>query len=398
MRRSRVLTSLIAVASLAPTGVLLVGTAGAQADTANPEIATESWFARFKPEDPQVDVPCIPNTGTTTVPPQGCGPLSPGDSPAPQSKSTGHYVVSHRGGDVGDDDSTGDTGWAAFQWDLSSQFGATADKFVVTLHLGMDNCDSTGTRCLNWGDTYQGVSGQTPPPIQACNILEPWSGEPGSNPWGARPTDSVSCVPGTANGREYTFDVSTFADSWLDGSGHGMVLRPGTPTTRTTGPFQVTFAGYYDTGPAPKPKVTFAYTPAVEDDFFNDDFEDFGGGGEEFFEDITTDGGSFEAMPDLDIIPTDVGSDLVEPTAEAEISDEVTAAPLTRRRTAPISSKPGFPWMALLLLPLAAIAFWGTGTALGPIGDPVPARLGGVSRVLTERQAAHRGSDIDTRI
>lgn len=414
VRRSRVLTSLIAVASLTSTGVFLLGTPRVEADTANPDIASEGWYPRYKQEDPQVEVPCVPPQVPvpSTVPPQGCGPVSPADFPAPQSKGTGHYVVSSRAGDIGDHDTGADTGWAAFQWDLLAYEGASADKFVVTLTQGQDNSGR------NQGDTYP----NTPAPIQACNILEGWSAEPGSNPWVARPKVSSSCVVPTvsADGKSFTFDVTDFADTWLKDTGFGFVIRPGTPTTRTIQqPFQLTFSGYYDTptssascnggATAPGctttkpvlPKVTFEYTPAVEDDSFGSTDDDFGGG--DVFEDVTiTDGGTLEAVPDLDVIPTDVGSD-PDPVADAgggalETSGETTSVPLGRGRSRPISSEPGFPWIVLLLLPLAAIAFWGTGTALGAVGDPVPARAGGVSRVLAERHAAQRGSNFETRI
>jgi hypothetical protein len=390
----------------------MLGTPSVSADTANPEIQNEGWFARYKAEDPQVIVPCLPEgvTPPSTVPPQGCGPVAPADFPAPQSKGTGHYVVSSKGGDASDGDTGGDSAWAAFQWDLLEYEGASAEKFIVTLTQGQDN----GGR--NSGDTYPG----TPVFIQACNILEGWSSEPGSNPWPARPKVSSSCIVPTvsADGKAFTFDVTDFADTWLKGTGYGFVIRPGTPSKKTIEqPFQITFSGYYDTpassgscnvGPtAPGctttkpvlPKVTFEYTPA--DDSLDIDFDDEGGG--EFFEDVTTtDGGILEAIPDLDVIPTDVGSE-PDPGADTraatiDASGEVATAPLGGGRSRPISADTGFPWIVLFLLPLAAIAFWGTGTALGPVGDPVPARAGGVSRVLAERHAADRGSNLEMRI
>jgi hypothetical protein len=445
VRRTKLLTYLIALITLL-TGALVFLPPGASADTAQLEIANEAWFGRYKLEDPQVDT-CVPGpTGPTPVIPstttQPCGPTSPGDSPAPQSKATGHYVVASAGGEAGDDEGEGDTAWAAFQWDTFDYFGATAEKFVVTLHQGIDRSGR------NQGDTYP----SRPVFIQACNILEGWSGEPGPNPWDAKPKVSNSCIVPTvdpAKPLEFTFDVTSFADSWLAGTGHGFVIRPGTPQkTKDLEPFQITFAGYYDPGtepptcnpigapspggtpvttvpsttttvtvppvtvpqqqttceerktpPAPAPKVTFAFTPAAEDEF--EDFDDFGGD-EEIFEDVDLgDDDILEAETDLDVIPTDIGSE--ELADDAVPTDDVAgdvAVPVdTEGRTRPISSnrETPFPWIILLLLPLAAVAFWGTGTALGPMGDPVSARRGGVSRVLAERQAAHRGSDFETR-
>ncbi|MDQ3756516.1 MAG: hypothetical protein M3394_01540 [Actinomycetota bacterium] len=475
MRRTRLLTYLIALVTLL-TGAL-VFVPGASADTATPDIAYEAWFGRAKGEDPQTNT-CLPGSlpppvsdtstpvddqyATTPVDDRynetttrQCGALSPVDVPAPNSKATGHYVVASAGGQAGDSDAQGDIGWAAFQWDTFEFFGASADKFEVRLHLGLDRCrpgDANRTTCENQGDTYHGDPNQPVPPIQACNILDAWSGEPGPNPWITRPKVSPQCIVPKQNPnnlREFIFDVTAFADSWLEGKGHGFVVRPGTPD-RTTNlpPFQMTFSGYYDPGtesagcnpvgvpqtgttttttPSPTvdpqaatggstspanpavctrtppgvlPKVTFTYTPAPEDDF--EDFEDFEDlGGEDFSEDIDIEGEDvLEPEPDLDVIPTDVGSEefVDDAAGEGGGEDEVAAGlpddtsggggrPISNTRDTP------FPWIILLLLPLMAMAFWSTGTALGPMGDPVTARRGGVSRVLAERQAAHRGSD-----
>jgi hypothetical protein len=437
VRRRRLLIVLTAVTTVL-SGAFVFGGPGASADTATPEIAYEGWYDRFKDEDVQAD-PRTNNTTTvcddivsrtTTL---GCGPVSPGDSPAPRSKATGAYVVANAGGEAGDrSDSQGDTAWAAFQWDLYSYEGATVEKFVFKVHLAMDNCtDATRTRCMNNGDTYQGAAGQTAPPIQACNVLDGWSSDPGANLWAARPKASDSCVvptnekgERTTSGREFRFDLTQFAQTWVEGKGYGIVIRPGTPAiTKNIEPFQMTFSGYYDPGTpsfgcntttttdtrvnaqctvtprAPEPVVTFAYTPAVEEDLFGggDDF----GGGDEFFEEISTTGDDsvLEAVPDIDVIPTDAGSDPLPEEVSVAASGESsleTAAP-RRTGTRRISAETSFPWAVLLLLPLVALAFWGTGTALGPIGDPVPARQGGVSRVLAQRQAAHRGSDFYAR-
>lgn len=399
MRRSRVLTSLIAVASLAPSAVLLLGTPGADADTATPEPADEAWFARYRPENPVVDTcPPVPVTAPqqspVTVPP--CGPVqTPAPYASPQSKQTGHYVVSSAGGDTGDGAASGDTGWAAFSWDMSPYQGATVTKFIVTLSHANER------EGRNQGDTW--VAGQ-PIFLQACNIFEGWGGEPGANPWDARPKEESRCVAPTITGRKFTFDVTSFAQSWVEGAGYGIVVRPGTPSTGSVQPFQITFAGTHDeftrnTPPTSIPQVvTFEYLPAVEEDFGDGDFGSIDGGGDEFFEDITTtDGGVLEAIPDLDVIPTDVGSEELgsDATSVAEVvaGESDLTAPSTSRRTRPISADTGFPWLVLLLLPLAALAFWGTGTALGPMGDPVPARAGGVTRVLAERHVASRGTD-----
>lgn len=461
VRRTRLLTYLIALITLL-TGALVFVPLGASADTAELEIANEAWFGRAKGEDPQSNT-CIPSSSetpvtqdpstpvddeynrTTTRP---CGPLSPADFPAPNSKATGHYVVASAGGEAGESDAQGDIGWAAFQWDTFEYLGATADKFEVRLHLGLDRCappPGTTNTCENQGDTYHGQAGELVPPIQACNILEGWGAEPGPNAWITKPKVGAQCIvpkQNPANLREFIFDVTSMADSWLEGTGHGFVIKPGTPDkTKNLPPFQITFSGYYDPGtesagcnpvgvpqtgvtplppppvvgyptvdpqtvdpractrtpPGVLPKVSFAYTPAPEDEF--EDFDDFGGE-EEIFEDFDAGDDTLEADPDLDVIPTDVGSDelsediAVDDGAAGDLVDATGTGPTRRIST---DRDTPFPWIVLLLLPLLAVAFWSTGTALGPMGDPVSTRRGGVSRVLAERQAAHRGSETRNR-
>ena len=405
MRRSRVLTSLIAVASLAIAGVFIVSAPGAGADTANPEYAYEGWFGRSRPPAPQVEVPC---TGTTTRP--QCGPTSASGVPAPQAPDTGAYVVSSAGGITGDEsDASGDTAWAAFQWDVFGNVGADVDKFVVTLRQTPQTNDQTTSRR---NDTYQpGTAGAKAPAILACNIVLPWAAAPGANAWETRPTIDKLCVAPTVDGDKFTFDVTSMAQSWVEGTGHGFAVVPGLAAPnnavgtvdaedRLVQPFQITFSGYESTLPNRAdyiPRVAFEFTPAPEDDDFgNIGGEETGGGGGEFFEEIITSGGGIEgefaALPDLDVIPTDAGSEPLPELAVTEdpsIGGDEIAAPPTR----PISTDTPFPWIVLLLLPLAALLFWGTGTALGDMGEPVPARAGGVSRVLAQRHLADGGSN-----
>jgi hypothetical protein len=426
VRRSRLLVFVTVVATVL-SGAFLFHSAGAGADTATVDIDTEGWFDRFRDEDVQVNPnQPVPNTTETTTvcgvvgQVRGCGALSPGDNPEPRSKSTGAYVVASAGGDAGDrTDTGGDTAWAAFKWDMFSYEGASVDKFVASFTLAEDNSNR------NQGDTYTGT--ESLPPFQACNVLEDWGSETGPNPWFARPIPSGDCVPptnangtATTTGRTFRFDLTKFAQTWVENKGYGIVIRPGTPTTKTNLPqFQITFSGYYDTAanssgcsaPATVPPgtttqctttsptlpvVEFAFTPGIEEDLFGGG--DFGGDDGSFFEEISTSPaeGILEAVPDIDVLPDDVGS---EPLPEDVAADAAASTELGgptsngQRGTRPISAETSFPWAVLLLLPMVAVAFWGTGTALGPIGDPVPARRGGVSRVLAQRQAAHRGID-----
>lgn len=396
MRRSTALISVVASISVALASVLIVGAPGANAETADPEIAYEGWFARSRSPGPEVDTcppvtlpppPTPPSPIPPPPPPPNCGPIVPTEIPTPQSKGTGGYVVSSAGGAAGDDPNvSGDTGWAAFQWDTFEYTGATATKFVVTLSQSLPEGNEQQSRF----DTYQPGQAETIPTLQACNIIAPWAGSFGSTAWDLRPTEGAPCVVPEVKDRQFTFDVTEMAQTWLAGDGFGMVILPGTPSQSTNiRPFQITFSGYKDPAPsAVLPKVAFEFTPApgvdLDGDFGSGGVIDTGG-----FEDITTSGGgSFEAMPELDVIPTDVGS----APPPAAVTTDTTPPRLNIGRPRPINTDAGFPWIALLFLPLAAIAFWSTGTALGSLGDPVPARRGGVSRVLAQRHAVSRGS------
>lgn len=346
-------------------GLVLVPFLGATADTADPSIALEGWFARSKPRAPQTDVPCPPEP--LPSPPTGCGPVSIAPVPAPQAPDTGAYVVATAGGDAGRSDSSGDIGWAAFQWDLFSYVDATVEKFEVVLTQAPDNAHRDfGT-----------------PVMQACNIVAPWGAEPGANPWPDRPSiDFSDCVvPEALEGDRWRFDVTPLAQGWIDGDAYGMAVVPGTPEQRTNlQPFQLTFAGYYSTAEnaeAVRPRVAFEFTGAgLDEPGFDSGFGD----------DLSSApfDEPFSASPDIDVFPGDVGSAPIDQPEPVEDGGDEVAAP---RRTVPASHDPGFPWYGWLLVPLGLLAFFGTGTALGDAGEPVLPREGGVSRLLARRQA-----------
>lgn len=363
LRILRVAFALVLLGALAVTGM------PAQAEVAEPGIAIEGWFARSKPRPPEVEVPCPPEP--LPPPPTGCGPVNTGEIPAPQSPDQGAYVTASAGGDAGRQDTSGDIGWQAYQWDLLSYLGATVQRFVVTFTQAPDN----------QGDT------PGPWPIQGCNIVAPFGAAAGSNPWPDRPTiDDSTCVVPKVEGKTFTFDVTQFAETWVKGTGYGLAIVPGTPT-QSSGlpPFQITFAGYAskaENAAAVIPKATFEYVPAAGFDFdAGGGFDDFGGG------DLSSDFESFEPDPSIDVFPTDVGSDPVDSgEIAAPVPDDTADAP---RRARPAASQdPGFPWIGWLLLPLGLGLFFTTGTALGPAGDPVLPRRGGLSRLMERRRAA----------
>lgn len=353
--------------------ILLALPTGGGAQEAEPPIAYEGWFFRAKPPSPQVETPA--------------GPVSPGPGvpPAPQAPD-GSYVVSSAGGQPGDTDTGGDTGWAAYQWDVFEAAGGTIEKFVVTL------TQDPGNR----GDSPNAPEA----PIQACNVVAAWAAAPAANPWDERPTsDCAGAVVPTVEERDghlrFTFDLTQMAQTWVDGTGHGVVIRPGGPEAEPPlPPFQVTFAGYNtsaENAEEVRPRVQFAYSGGASDlggDLGGDFGGDLGGG----FDDGAG-GGSFDVGGDapLDVFPDDVGS---APMPDPVAAPEETAAPPPSgagQPTQPVAStSPGFPAAGWLLIPLAIVAFAATGTALGPAGEMALPRQGGVSRVLAERRAARR--------
>ncbi len=338
--------------------------AGAQAQTDGPLGTIEGWFSRAKERAPQVETPA--------------GPVSPGEMPAPQAPDTGAYVVSSLGGNAGPDQ--GDTGWAAFQWDLLDAMGGTVERFEVTFTQAPDNRLDHGT-----------------PVFQACTIIEPWGAAPGSNPWVDRPTPACAEAVVPEQGEDgagratYTFDLTEMAQGWVDGEGFGVVLVPGTPDQDSGLPaFQLTLAGYANASDARdevRPRVVFEFSGGLDDGFGEGGGDGFGFDGGGFDGGGFADPAPFDPQDGIDVFPDDVGS-VPLPEDEAAGGDE-TAAPApgpSRPRTVPAANT-GFPLAGWLLVVVAAAAFWASGTALGPAGEPVPVREGGVSRLLARRRS-----------
>jgi hypothetical protein len=309
--------------------------------------------------------------------------------------------VASAGGQAGDDN--GDLAWAAFQWDVIDATGGTVDEFVVTF-----------TQAPNGRD-----AGEPADQIRACNIIEPFGGAPEANPWDDRPTVSCDAAvapeidPDGEHGATFTFDLTEMAQTWVEGTGYGVAVVPGNaeddaaPLT----PFQVTFAGYGT--PAENagdviPKVTFTYQPGAGGalgDTPGGGFDDVGGGLSGDPSGGTADvggGAGFGADAGIDVFPDDVGSDPVDVAApgaaggdSAGSGDDLAAPGVASPETAPTSTTPGFPAAGWLLLPLAAVAFFVTGTALGPDGEPVAlVEQGRVSRVLAQRRAARAAGEL----
>lgn len=339
----------------------MLAASGTGAEVAEAVVNYQTWYFRAEPVAPVV------------VGPQG--PVQPvtNEQINPPNQVPGGYVVASAGGEPGGNEGQGDVAWSAFQWDLTSAQGGAIDEFIVTLTQAPDGRGDGGT-----------------PVIQACNIATVWAASPTSNAWAARPASdcSVAIPPteGTANGRKtFTFDLTSLAKGWLDGTGNGVMIVPGNPTVPPPlTPFQLTFAGYDHAEATARPQVTFRYTPAGGSSSL-----DSGGLGDlSIGTDLAT--GDLTAAPGIDVFPTDVGSAPVTPAASPAGGGGTAAAPTVGRARPAASTSGGFPLAGWLLVPLALIAFWGTGTALGPAGDPILAREGGVSRVLAARRAAEK--------
>ena len=352
------------------------------AETVDAASTIEAWFARSKPTPPQVEIP-------------GQGPVSPGDAvPAPQAEP-GNFAVSSGGGPPGEDQ--GDLAWAAFQWDTLDAIGGTVEEFIVTF----TQAPSEPSR--DFGDAAE--------QIRACNIVQPFGGAPEANPWDDRP--EIDCNTAVAPevdeeadaGATFTFDLTEMAATWVDGTGYGVAIVPGQADDAEAEltPFQVTFAGYgtpAENADEVRPKVTFTYQPGAGGDLGaapGGGFDDVGAGG-----DLGGDvGGGSDFAPDsgIDVFPDDVGSAPAEPPAAEAPGDsgggEVAAPPNANPQTTPTSTTPGFPAAGWFLLPLAAVAFWMTGTALGPAGEPAAlVQERRVSKVLAERRAARAAGDL----
>lgn len=362
----------------------------AQAETTSPSILQESTFWKSQERAPAVDTPCSPVQSPPPAPTPACGPVSPGAQSSPYVPD-GTMVVQHAGGPAGPD--RGDLMWAAMEFDvLDVGPEGTVEKFTLTLF-----------RAANVSNDYKGGKEE----FKACNIVAPWGGAEGTSPWQDRPlvdcSNAVGPTRSTSGLETFTFDLTDFAQTWAEGKGYGVAFVPGKPgapgpvnsdnNQQDIPPYKISFAtSNAQTATRPgespqpeprfRPRVSMTYTPGEDllgeggtldellDDFGEEDFggDELGGSlGDEGFGDTTLDTGEELALE--------------EPTGDA--SDE--ASPRRRIRTQPISSEPGFPWFLLLLLPLGLVGFWGSGTALGEAGDPLPPRTGGVSRVLARR-------------
>lgn len=361
----------ISTAAIAAGAVMLIvglGPAPSGAEVAEAPILYQAWYFRAKPESPVVQSPQ--------------GPVSAGPEfpPAPQSVEGG-YTVSFAGGSPGEEN--GDTGWAAFQYDVSAAQGGSVEQFIATFTQDPANRGDFGT-----------------PLLRGCPIVTPWAAPPTANPWNLKPfpdcSTAVQPEVGTGEGgrRTFTFDFTAIAKEQLDDRAFGMMILPGFAPDGAPppyAPFQLTLAGYNQPPEELNlaPKVTFRFTPGADSFIGGGATESFGVSDLSVGSDVAT--GELAPAPNIDVIPTDVGSTPDAVAAAPSAAPPEVALPSQRggARTRTVStSKGGVPAAMWLLLPLAGLIFWGTGTALGPAGEPRLPRQGGVSRVLSMRRSA----------
>lgn len=384
MTRRALLLILAAVSVTLSVVVFHPGTAAA--DTEVLEFAQEGTFWRLQPRAPIVDIPC-----QAPIPADRCGQVAPtaGVINAPNVLD-GNMVVGHAGGQTGDD--KGDQFWIVTQPDVSGLGeGATVEKATITLTVAPDAR----------GDFNVAV-------IKGCNVVVPFGVSEGSNPWDDRPAiDCSNALELKLEGNKLRIDVTDFAQTWVDGKGYGLAIVPGLPGESAVVndqsrrselfPFQLSFINSTkaDANRNPVPgRATgqIVFTPAEEDSDDGDLGDDLGGDlglGDDFGTEVglgdagefDTTGGDEFASGGLDDTASSFGADGGRP-------GNLGGAQLARTG----GKNPGFSWALLFLLPIIAIAVWGAGSALGPLGDPVPVRQGGVGRLVARRQAGRTNS------
>lgn len=368
----------VLAATVAVAGFVVVAPGRAGAETQKVEFAQDGTFWRLQPRNPVVDVPC---TLSPRVP--ECGQVAPTAGVVSSPNVTdGNMVVAHAGGLPGAD--KGDQFWIVSQPDVAS-LGAveSIDKLTLSFTKAADNRGDFGT-----------------PVIKACNIVTAFGVGEGTNPWDDRPQiDCSNAVVPKVSGAVYTFDVTQLANTWIGDApqGYGIAIVPGLPGTNAVvnnlarlpeyQPFQITFvnANKADANRKPVPERATGQVSFTAADEFGDDTADEGGLA---LDDFSTDETGLGDVSTFDGGGTgdEFASGISDGTDVGPI-DASPSAPLAAPRLARAAHRPGFAWALLLVLPLLALAIWGAGSALGPLGDPIAVRQGGVARLVALRRA-----------
>ena len=358
--------------------LMLSSTAGA--DTEKIEFSQDGTFWRLQPRDPIVDVPC-----QAPIPPERCGQVAPtaGVLSAP-NVTDGNMVVGHAGGPPGAD--KGDQFWIVSEPDLASLGPiGSVENLTLVYTRAADARGDFGT-----------------PVIKACNIVVAFGVGEGTNPWDDKPAiDCGSAKVPRFEGTKVIFDVTDLAQTWIDGKGYGIAIVPGLPGASAVvndparlaelAPFQLTLvnANKADANRVPvleRATGTIVFTP--EEDSLGGD-EDGGLGDDLLIDDFGTDETGLGDVGAFDTGGEDLAAGGLDDGGAVATGSDGQGNGTTRLVAA---SRPGFAWILLLLLPLFALAIWGAGSALGPLGDPVPVRQGGVGRLVARRRAGRADS------
>jgi hypothetical protein len=217
----RIASATIALAAVFPLGL---PAAHAEAVSAQPaDVAAWFW-------DKQVSGN-VPGTGTGPIP----GVPYPGQVPAPLSGvDADRFAVSYQGGT----EKTADGQDAAkpeketyLSWDIYSfvEPGAIIDSFVITLPLDAN------------GESNRVTKPDAQPELVACKPAAGFGAASG-DAFAAKPADDCADVVfGSFDAAKsaYVFDISTYAQDWVDGDNFGIAIRP---KLDETVPFQLQFA------------------------------------------------------------------------------------------------------------------------------------------------------------
>lgn len=233
----RIASTAVAVAAIFPFGTL-----PAHAATADVKVETASWFWASQTANAVPNAPALP--------------------PEANGVPKGNLPVAFKG--ETEKDAAGDTvakpdKETYLAWDIYFlPEGSTVDKFTFTLFLNPD-AEQLFTPAFT-PPTQSSKGGQ--PALIAC-LPTAGFGEGEAESYAIKPADDcTNRVFGEFDDKtqSYTFDATTFAQDWVDGTADnfGLGIRPDEDPNQA--PFQLVFKGAADV------KATITYTPAVEDE------------------------------------------------------------------------------------------------------------------------------------
>lgn len=226
-----------------------------------------------------------------------------------------------------------------------------------------------------------------PPKLIACLPKQAWSGGDGAEQFAGKPKDDCSsAAAGTFDDKKkaYTFDLTSFAQTWVDGdTNNGVAIRHALDYAK---PFQVVFL------PADKVKAEMAYVPATTAPTTQPTVPAASGGGAPAVPaDPSLDAGSGGSIPGVDT-GTLAGGEVDVPTSTGAAGgpQPVTASQPTQTVPRALSFDTG-PTPAFWLAVLGGVILLGLASlTLGDAAVPLAATQsrGGLTRALDKRRRA----------